>query len=329
MKKLSEFKLKLTKLILESNQVILTPHIGADCDATASCISMSLIVKKLGVPCHILINEDPLKMEAASKKISDEAKDIISIINLDTYNSIKTDKDLLITLDVNKKNLVCCESILDSFNNIILIDHHNEDDKTIITSEENKFIDTSYSSASEIMVDLLKLYNIRYDFKIATYLLAGIFLDTNRLSRNNNTRTMKTVAYLYEKGANQEIANNFFKLNFLSDRKVQDLVSKTKFVSFIFAIANGQDEEYSKEELAKAADYMLNYQTDASFAIGKIDGKLSISGRSNGKTNIGELMGQFNGGGNFFAGAGKPDINNLEELENQIIKKLIPYRNFE
>jgi len=204
METLKEFKLKLEERIKQSEQVFLVPHIKADFDTIASCIGMYLICKKLGKKPHIIIDENIVEMEPEVKIIVDEFKHTMlgketeypSIINSEKYKKIKTNNDLLIALDLNKTYLTNCKDYLSDFKNIILIDHHKEDDKTIPT--DYKYINVNMSSTSETITELLCLFNIKYDKRIADYLLAGIYLDTDSLKRNATSKTVLIVSKLLE-----------------------------------------------------------------------------------------------------------------------------------
>ena len=50
---------------------------------------------------------------------------------------LKTDNDLLVVLDANKEKQVCCKDVIKDFKDIIIIDHHKEDEGTINTKHNN------------------------------------------------------------------------------------------------------------------------------------------------------------------------------------------------
>lgn len=333
METIKEFKQVLEEKIKESNQVFIVPHIKADFDAIASCIGMYMIAKKLGKNPNIIIDEALHEMEAGVKIIIDEINNMtigkdnenISIINSSKYDKIKSDNDLLIALDLNKTYLTSCKEYLDEFKNIVVIDHHKEDENTINT--DYKYIDVNTSSISELMTELICQFNIKFDKHIADYLLAGIYLDTDMLKRNATSKTYRIVSKLLEKGADLGRVTDFFAYDFYSDRKVQDLVGKTCFMTYTCAIALGDEETiYSREELAKAADYLLKYRTDAAFAIGYIaENEISISARSSkGNIDVGEVMKELGGGGSPFSAATKISGENINEAGKRLTKCLKP-----
>jgi len=306
-------------------------HINADFDAIASCISMYLIVKKMGKTPHIIIDESMLEMEPGVKIIVDElkcmilGKERISIVNSEKYKKIKSNNDLLIALDLNKTYLTSCKDYLNEFKDIIVIDHHKEDQNTINT--KYKYIDVNVSSTSELLTELLCYFNVKYDKRIADYLLAGIYLDTDSLKRNASSKTYRIISKLIEKGADIGRVNELFASDFVSDRKIQDLVSKTEFSTYTYAIAMAEEGTiYSREELAKVADYLSKYRTDASFAVGYIsDEEISISARSpKGIIDVGEVMKELGGGGSPFSAATKITGQNINEAGKSLTRILKP-----
>lgn len=324
MKNIKELKSVLETEIARVNQVFIIPHKNADFDALASAIGMSLIVKKLNKPVYIILEEDPTKIEPGVKKMVEDINNSVSIINLDSYKNLKSNADLLITVDVNKDYLVCCNEYLDFFKSKILIDHHNEDDKTIKT--EYKYICPNISSTAEIITELLCMFKIKYTPMIANFLLSGIYLDTNKYTKNTSSKTMSIVSKLLDRGADIIKVNEFFEEDFYSDRKVQDLVSKANFITYSIALCIADDNiEYTKEELAKVADYLLRYKVDAAFAMGKIDEELiSISARSKGKLDVSKIMKVFDGGGNIYSGASKIQDSTMKELALKLEKVIRP-----
>lgn len=320
MNNIREFKDKLEEKIKSSEQVFIVPHVGADLDAIASSIAMSYIVKKFNKPAYIILDEDPMKIEPGVKMIIDEARNNISLVTLDKYRKISGDNDLLVACDVNKTYLVCCKNELGNFKEKVIIDHHNEDANTIDT--DIKLIQPEKSSTSEMLTELLALFQIKADKFLANYLLAGIYLDTNKFTKNAGPNTMRVVARLTNRGADICRVNKFFEEDFYSDRRVQDLISRSDFYTYTIALCVGdKNERFLKEELAKAADYLLRYKVDASFAVGYVDDDtISISARSKGEVNVGEIMGELEGGGNMFSAATRLQGSELEETVKSLKK---------
>ena len=129
-----------------------------------------------------------------------------------------------------------------------------------------------------------------------------------------------------EYGATTEKINEWFIEDFNSDRRVHNLISMVKMFTYKYAmVVSPEDEEYTREELAKAADYLLKYGVDASFAVGNIgDDIISISARSGEKVNVGDIMKEMGGGGNRYSAATKIKNSSVEEVRKQLIKTIQP-----
>lgn len=326
MENLKEFKVRLEERIKGAGQVFIVPHVKADLDAIASSVGMALLAKKLGQTPYLIIDEHPLAMEYGVKVVYDEIikNGLVPVISSEKYAKLHSDNDLLITVDLNKKYLTSCQSYLSDFKNIVVIDHHKPDENTIET--EDLYIDLTVSSASEIITELLCSFGVKFDKRVAEYLLAGIYLDTSTLTKNVGDNTFDINQKLKKKGAEVEKVMDLFAYDFDSDRKVHDLVNKTTFFTYTIAFALADKEtKYTREELAKVADYLLKYRADASFAAGYITDELvSISARSKGKVDVGDIMKKFQGGGSPFSAAAQLEEQNMQELGMRLERTLKP-----
>ncbi len=317
MQNIKELKSIIENKVNESNNIFITFHNCTDIDAIASALGLSYIIKKLGKEAFIILNENYSDIESGVKKIVDNETHNYNLISLNEYIEIKSDNDLLVVLDANKEKQICCKDALNDFKDIIIIDHHKEDEGTIET--RYKYI-KEVSSTSEIIIELLNIFKIKIQEDLANYLMAGIYLDTNKYSFNCSYRTMELVSKLLKNGADTKKINELFEVDFFSDRKIQELISKATFITENIALCIADDNvRYTKAELAKAADYLLHYKIDAVFAAGFIDDEIiSISARSKGKVDVSDIMKNLGGGGHIYSAA--TEIKNI--AFDDITKKL-------
>lgn len=324
MEEIKDLRVNLESKILQSDKVVIVPHMGIDFDAIGSAIGISLIAKKLKKAFVILVDDPVYKIDYGVKLIMDESRKEFPITTKEKYLQQATPNDLFILTDTNKNYLIALKDVLKESEKNVIIDHHEEDESTV--KSECKYINTKSSSASEIVTRLLTLCKIKPSSEVANYLLAGIYLDTNKLTKNISSNTMRTVASLIEYGADMNKVTDWFVEDFNSDRRVQELVSKAQITTYSIATVLAEEGvEYAKEELAKVADYLLKYRVDAAFAIGNIgDNTVSISARSKGKINVGEIMKELNGGGNQYSAATKIENETLEETSKKLMKILKP-----
>lgn len=320
---IKNLKLNLEKILNESEKAIIVPHNRADCDAIASALGISLYAKKLKKPSYILMN-DPVPADFSVGKMIDETRKDYNIINLNKYKKITDDNDCFILTDVNKNNLICANEFLKDPEKVLIIDHHDPDDNTVKSNYQ--YIDTNYSSASEIVTHLLNVSKIKIPANIANFLYSGIYLDTSFFKRNICPQTFIQIQNLIESGADVDLVNRLFSEKLSNILKVKGMMENTQLISYMIAlIAANEEEEYTTVEIAKAADEALGLGVDAAFAIGRIeDGEISISGRSRSDINIGCIMGQLGGGGNATSGATKINDSTVTEVEEQLKKVLRP-----
>ena len=321
-----DLRVNLESKILSCKKIVIVPHNRIDFDAFASAIGISLIANNLKKHSVIVIDDPIYNIDSSVKNVIDTARKKYNIINKEKYLSEKDDEDLIILTDTNKSNLICLEEEIKDIdsNNIVIIDHHDKGEKTIKT--KNTYIDTKSSSASEMLVRLLNSFKIKLTPEVANYLLAGISLDTNRLTKNITPDTYKIVAKLMENGASISMIEEWFKKDFESDKKVSELFSKASIHKYSFAIVLAEETcIYTQEELAKVSDKLLKYGVDATFTIGKVDENLiSISARSKERVDVGKVMEALGGGGNKHSAATKITNESIEEVGKKLVKLVKP-----
>lgn len=321
---IKNLKINLEALISNCKKAIIIPHINADFDAIGAAAGLADYIKKYDKDGFILVNDQPHTIDPGVKAIIDELKNDFSIITKDKYKSISSKHDVYILVDVNKSYLIPIGEMLNYPDSTMIIDHHTEDMNTVPSNY--KYIDTTVSSAAEIITKLYQTSRTKIPSNIANYLLAGIYLDTIRLTKNLTPETLKAVAKLLEYGANMNVVTDYFSEDFLSDRRVQELVSKANIMTLdIATIIAPEGEIYTKEELAKAADYALKYKVDASFAIGNTaSNEVSISARSKERIDVGMIMAELGGGGHKYSGATRLENVSINDVNESLQKVLKP-----
>lgn len=317
----------LTRLLNSNDTVFIISHDRPDFDALGASIGMAFICEKMKKKPYIIISEEFKDMDKSTSTVVGDMKNRFNVIRKEEIESYKGNDNLLIVLDTNKEYMISVNS--KDFDDVIVIDHHSQDDKTIKSAY--KFINTNISSTCEMVEGLIGQFRAKYDPPYyASYLLAGIELDTKGYDKNATDKTHDAASRLMRAGADKSYVKELFAEDFAKDREIQRLVQGTKMYDFSLAIAcqnSNLDVTYSREDLAKAADYLLKFNTNASFAIGRIDEEnYYISARSNGLINVGNIMSMFeNGGGNYYSAAAKiPATISLEELETTLMNYLTP-----
>lgn len=302
-----------------SNKVFIVGHIKADLDSLASAIGLQTLCESLGKDAYIVLDEPENTMEPIVKKIREEKSTIHNIISLEGFELLFDSESSLIVTDTNKEEQISVKDYLPYFKDIIIVDHHNIGDTTIknasiyipISTEENTKAKVKVSSASEIVAQLLLQARIDCDKDIYTYLYGGIYLDTNRFDRNIGEKTYDITHKLCAKGADIFAVKELFLADFDEDKIINDLVFNgtilkayeyDTFNNYTIGFTLNREKPqtiYSKEQIAKAADRMMQYRIEAEFAMGYIDeDTVKVSARSKGVIDVGKVMEYLGGGGN-------------------------------
>lgn len=317
-----KLKTCLCEEVKQCSNVIIVAHNRLDIDAISSALGLYEIVDSMDKEVCIATDDNYESMEAGVKRIIDEVGLFINITNSANLNI--TENTLLITTDVNKNNRICLKE--DLFNKKIVIDHHKIDENTINTPY--LFVDEKISSTCEIIGHLLALYDIELTHKkLYSYIYAGIVLDTRNFTKDNITaETLKVGSFLISHGAQIMISNSLFVQKFDDDRRFQKIVSQANFKEYKIALAMDKENPlniYNCEDMAKAANYLLQFENDATFALGMVQSDLVyISARSTGDIDVEKIMKEYGGGGNFHSAASQIMTNDIigvyEDLNDRL-----------
>ena len=326
------FKEQLEEKLKSCSNVFILGHNSPDFDSIASCMALYTISSKYK-DSYIIVDDELSKLESGVKRILDENRDKYPFIKLSDFYDKVEDNSLILIADTNKKNMISIPNI-ENYKNIMIIDHHLEDENTIST--DNILNSTDVSSASEVITRLLGFFKIKYSKDLANYLLAGISLDTKRFKRNTSAKTHDVAEKLIEKGADINYDNNLFLEEFESFCRISNLIINGTIikkysedtlapiqVSFTLN-RNNKKSIYLKEDYAKAADKMLKFNgIDAAFALGYVDDKtIHISARSTKKVNVGKIMKEVYGGGNSQSAGGRVESDDIDAIEEKLMNSI-------
>ena len=158
--------------IRNSSNVFIVGHNNIDLDVAGSSIGLARLVKEYNKDVYIIVDDLRYNIQSGIISIMESVKDDYDFIKKKDVDGLVNDESLLLVTDVNKKKMFSVGDKLDRFKNIVVIDHHTEDDNSVITPY--KFIDKDLSSASEIVARVLNCSKIKYDANIANALYAGM-----------------------------------------------------------------------------------------------------------------------------------------------------------
>ena len=322
--------LSLHNEISKYETIYLTGHAFPDLDAIGAMLGIYEVAKSLQKTVKIIIDKNRLAdgVEALCEKVwrSEEMLNDLKE-NMVAPGKFKlndwSEDALLIITDVSTPALLEHEDLA-KVPNIIVIDHHRKGAESV-QNAIFEYIDPFSSSASEMVTELIQYQPkpVQISMEIATFLLAGIILDTNKFTRNVSSRTFEASSYLRKKGALQDYVLQILGTN------IRDFIKQSTFLEHSIELLNeGRllliTEESTRLEVAKTADFLLTFsEVKYSIVVGALaDGQISISARSKGTTNVQLVMEHFGGGGHFNNAAAQLDDGDVLEVGRAIIAYL-------
>lgn len=311
---------RIKRVIKKSNKIFVSGHKNLDLDAIGSCIGISAIARHFGKECYIIVDDQ--EHELGVQKILNELDEKYHIIESSKVSNLCKKNNTLIIVDTNKTNMIQNDKILHYFNNIIVLDHHQETGQTI---NGINIIDEKRSSACEMISELIRKFKVSITQEEATIILSGLVLDTHDFTKKTSAETFYESYYLTALGANPKKVQYYLKEN-LKDYIIRNkVVMNVEVINTKYAVAVGDsNEKYKREELAKIANTLLNFNDiEASFVIGnRVDEGVGISARSEGSVDVSVITEQLGGGGDIYNAACHIKDMDLDEVKAELIRVL-------
>lgn len=311
--------------------VIVMGHQTADFDAMGSALGVKAICDSVNVPCRICF-EDQLVEDKCRRAIElefeeDEIEE--TFVNMREIDSLIHEKTLLVLVDHSNPKISIFADYVSKFDNIAVIDHHRPG-AVVVNSPVFEDVDTSASSASEILTSLIS-YNpnlIQVDERTATFLLTGISLDTQSFREHATNSTFEAAAQLKLWSADSIKVVDFLKEEFEEYRqKIAILDNSEVPYSDVFVSVSDDDDIVSEITLSRVADEAISVRgISVSFCIGRITPhRIKVSARSDGSVNCGTLMEKLHGGGRFTMAATTVDNTTVEEVKKKLLEVIKEY----
>ncbi len=323
----------LTRFIRESSGVLIMGHSRPDYDSIGSAIGISKLVSDCNRSWHIVMNDmsDENFVRLTEDVRSRPEYEGRFISEAEALQLIRSDT-LLIVTDVNAISNMESPDLYKNVCEItggrtVILDHHEKNDNT--APADLLHIDTSYSSASEIVSGILEVFLRRTKLTAdeATLLLAGIMLDTKNFTQYATGKTYAAAEYLSRCSAKAERAKKFFDADYETFSAEYSIGATLRCIcDGRIAICSGkgpEDEAKCKIVIGRVADRLLNLEgVLASIVIAESDGRINASARSNNSIVNCAALFKGLGGGNFNnAGARSEDMTQLE-FEKAVISNI-------
>ncbi len=296
----------LSKLIVDSKNVVVTGHEYADLDAFGAMIGMLKFAEAFDREAKIVI--DPNKLDGSVKK----ALDRIRIDDVTLYGKIILDKipknyivdsTLLIVVDLHNPDMVMRKDITTTIKDIVVIDHHRKGEKEF-ENPKLSYIEPSASSTVEIVSELFGFIDKKIELTPyeATIMLGGLIVDTNNFTYRTGSRTFEAASILKDYGADMIKVRSLLRDGLSRHKAINQLFGDVEILHTHFAVTRADSKSVlDRTLLAQVSDALLEIDDiDAAFTIGRVtEDEVGISARSLDMINVQVLMEELGGGGHY------------------------------
>ncbi len=318
----------ISTLIQSSSNVVIMGHKNIDIDALGSALGMYRLTKNLEKDCKIVTEPKGDLLGKFFEELISIPEYNECIINEEEAIKIVNDDTLLIIVDTHKSSYVEFPSILNAAKHKIIIDHHRKS-PDFIEDCELSFHEVYASSAAELVTEIIQYAkeNIELSLIEAEGLYGGIMVDTKNFTFKTGVRTFEAAAYLRKFGVDIIKVKKWFQADFVSYNEISDIVRNAEIIEETIAISKcNREDENTGLICAKAADELLTISDiTASFVMGKIGDKVTISGRSIGDINVQIILEKMGGGGHITLAGAQLEGFSLEEAHDELIIRINEY----
>lgn len=324
----------LIGLIERNNDIYIMGHTNMDLDALGAAIAVRCLCTSFGKQARIVFEPKLIEKKTRIAFTSQYSKEELTQITVSPKEALDKVRNtsLVIVVDVANPSITLCPQILDRTDKKVVIDHHRKGEYSI-ERPIFSYIDPSCSSASEMVTEMIKYCSkssqIKVDPLSATFILSGIYLDTNSFkSKSVGQRTFEAGMILKEFGADNSMADDFLKDEYEEYIAINEIVKtmQTPFAGIVYCVCP-ENEIYDGESLSKAANQCMRLKGISScFVLGRIsDNQIKISARSDGSVNVQILCEKMGGGGHFAMAAVAFKNKSLKEVEDILVNTLNDY----
>ncbi len=328
---IKRFHSGLMEDISKARDVYITSHKFADLDAIGSALGVMQMAQTIKNDVWVVLEN----FDQTSKRFYDSLPKRIKDLIITEKEAIKkaSARAHYIITDTSDPELTQASELLTDINpdKITIIDHHRMNKDHFEFSQNKVLIETSTSSASELVVEMLKITfgadaQTELDPFVSTGLLSGIKLDSKQLSKNVTNATFESVAWLMSNEANTTEIEALFRpsqeLIKYESEAFQNITRPSEGIIFTYL---DETSLVPSEDISILADKLLSYDgVYATFVLGKIEnGRFKLSARSNGEINVQNITEKLGGGGHFNVAAAQwPASTKFNSIKSKITKTI-------
>lgn len=314
--------------IKEAENVFIVGHKNMDFDCMGSALAISRICESLDRKAYIVSESGGIEetcLRVLNSNI-DKLNKRHAFISDDKACEKIGEKDLVIAVDFHNPEHCNSPKTLGESNRVIVIDHHRRTENSI-SKPLLIYIETSVSSASEMLCEFIQYLPSKFDLgKIeAMFLYLGILIDSNKFKVRTGSRTFEACAVLKDNGLDINVAEEAIRDDYEEfELKNEIAYFGKRFNKEIIVSVLDNDKIYTRTEISKGADYLLTIKgIEASFVVAKTNEKtIAISARSKGKINVQSIMEAIGGGGHFTAAAFQTENDEIKVVAENLVKSI-------
>lgn len=313
---------EIAKVILDSDNILLYPHLNMDGDAMGSSAALCRAIRNTGKKCYILIE--------------DKVADNLSFMDngyCTTDADIISNPELSICIDCGEESRFPGRAEKFRSSKLTMcIDHH----RTTKEFCDYNHVDPEAAATAQLIYKVIKAMDVPVDKEIGEALFAAITTDTGNFQYSNTTEeTHRIVAELYEAG----IDANGVSVEIYENNRIQRLMISSRILGTLETILDGKcalcyvtremlDETGAMMEETEGVVQQLRSIAGVEVAVflkEKDADTTKVSMRSKSYANVAEIAESFGGGGHIRAAGAtinRPVRESMEILKNKLIESL-------
>lgn len=319
----------LRDLIQQSSNVIICGHKNADFDCIGSAICLSRICTSLHKQVCIIARTGGIeeKLDGAMKANEEILKKEVSFVTEGEAINQLQDNSLVIMTDHHNIRQSNGAKLLEQAKKVVVIDHHRRSTdmgvKPVLI-----YIEAGASSTCELLTEMIPYMSQRTNLSDidATFMLAGMIIDTQRWRVRTGSRTYDAASVLRKYGADPQTAYDWLRDTFDEfTLKSMAMACAERYPGGVI-IAPIKDRNMTRSLMSQVADSLLAIQgVQASFVVAASGNDTCISARSSGRINVQRIMESMGGGGHLSAAAVQRQKTTVDAMKNDLISAVDKY----
>lgn len=319
----------LRGLIMNSDNVIIAGHKNADFDCMGSAFALSRMVQALKKPVCIIGKTGGIeeKLAAAMEKNKKQLAEEVSLVTESEAMNQLRKNTLVIMTDHHNLKQSNGPKVAEAAGKVVVIDHHRRSTEMGIRPVM-VYIEAGASSACELVTEMVPYISSKVDISdlIATFMLTGMTIDTNRWHVRTGARTYEAASALRKFGADPQLANEYLKDTYDEFTLKSGVIANAERFDRGVVIAPYSGKNMTRSLMSQAADALLEIQgVEAAFVIANSENETCISARSAGHINVQAIMEKMHGGGHMTAAAMQRSRTNIDAVRKELLAAIDSY----